>query len=303
MDLTADGAGDRLTGGEVPGWLGPWCAAHLGAVPAQVLLITEHLSAVFGLRLDDGREVVVKARPDPSGRAVTCVFAQAELAAAGFACPAPLTEVTGTDPAIHAEQWRPGGDLLRGEDPGTARQYAAVYAELMAALARLSLPPPLPNPPWLPFDQQAPTGADFVAGIAARAHARLRSATSLPRVLGHADFEAQNLRWKGTEIWAVFDWDSLAWMPEPVLAGAASAAFASAEQPTLAPIGSSEAFLESYQQVRGRSFSGEELEIAWAASLLTATVNAAHEARHGEPPLTTDRLRDQAEERLARASS
>jgi hypothetical protein len=290
----------------LPSWLESWCAAHLGAVPAQVLLRTEHLSAVFALRLTDGREVVIKARPDPSGRAVSCVAAQAALAGAGLRCPAPLTEVTGTDLAVHAEEWWPGGDLLRGDDPGTARRYAAVYAGLMAALADLILPPPLPNPLWLPFDDHGRTWTepgpvpDFVTATAAKAQARLRSAAGLPRVLGHADFEAQNLRWMETDLWAVFDWDSLAWMPEPVLVGAASAAFASAEQPTLAPIDSSAEFLETYQQLR-REFTADELQIAWAASLLTATVNARHEARHGEPPLTTGRLRDQAAERLARA--
>jgi hypothetical protein len=39
-------------------------------------------------------------------------------------------------------------------------------------------------------------------------------AAGLPCVLGHADFEAQNLRWHGREVWAVHDWDSLAWQPE-----------------------------------------------------------------------------------------
>ena len=179
----------------------------------------------------------------------------------------------------------------------------------MAALAGLSLPPPLPNPPWLPFDEQDLTWASagqvpgFVLSVAARAQARLRPAAALPRVLGHADFEAQNLRWKGAELWAVYDWDSLAWMPEPVLVGAASAAFASAEQPTLAPVASSAAFLDIYQQLRGRQFTADELQIAWAASLLTATVNASHEARHGEPPVTTGPLREEAAERLRRAGA
>ena len=45
-------------------------------------------------------------------------------------------------------------------------------------------------------------------------------------MLGHADFEAQNLRWHGLDVWVVHDWDSLAWQPEAALVGAASAAFA-----------------------------------------------------------------------------
>jgi hypothetical protein len=78
-------------------------------------------------------------------------------------------------------------------------------------------------------------------------------------------FEAQNLRWHGREVWAVHDWDSLAWQPEAALVGSASGAFASSGQPTLAPVESSMAFLESYQAVRGRQFTAVEWEVAWIA--------------------------------------
>ncbi len=122
-------------------------------------------------------------------------------------------------------------------------------------------------------------------------------------MLGHADFEAQNVRWHDGDIWAVHDWDSLAWQPEAALAGAASAAFASASPPTLAPIESSAAFLDTYQDLRGRRFTAEEQEIAWAASLWTAAHNARWEALHGDPPVSGDAVRAQAAERLRRANA
>ena len=43
--------------------LAVWCAQWLGAPPTRVLFEAAHLSIVTGLRLVDGREVVVKARP------------------------------------------------------------------------------------------------------------------------------------------------------------------------------------------------------------------------------------------------
>ena len=89
-------------------------------------------------------------------------------------------------------------------------------------------------------------------------------------MLGHADFEAQNLRWHGPQVWAVHDWDRLAWQSEAALAGAASGAFASAGPPTLAPVESSAAFLAAYQHLRWRLFTTVEQEIAWAASLWMA---------------------------------
>src|SRR5689334_25385312 len=98
-------------------------------------------------------------------------------------------------------------------------------------------------------------------------------AAGLPCVLGHADFEAQNLRWHGREVWAVHDWDSLAWQPEAALAGAGSGAFASAGPPMLAPIESSEAFLVAYQDIRGRLFTAGAPESAGAASVWMAPYN------------------------------
>ena len=111
-----------------------------------------------------------------------------------------------------------------------------------------------------------------VTETAVRARKRLLTA-DLPCVLGHADFEAQNLRWRAGTILAVHDWDSLAWQPEAALAGAASGMFASSGPPTLAPVESSAAFLVAYQDIRGRMFTAEEQEIAWAASVWPAAYN------------------------------
>jgi hypothetical protein len=101
-------------------------------------------------------------------------------------------------------------------------------------------------------------------------------------------------------LWAVHDWDSLAWQPEAALAGAASGSFASAGPPMLAPIGSSAAFLVAYQDIRGRWFTAVEQEIAWAASLWMAAYNV-WEGLGGT--LSSDALRVQATERLRRANA
>jgi hypothetical protein len=141
-----------------------------------------------------------------------------------------------------------------------------------------------------------------VADAAQRARGWLLAA-GLPSVLGHADFEAQNLRWDGREVRTVHDWDSLAWQPEAALAGAASGAFASAGPPTLAPVESSEAFLAAYQDVRGRSFTAVEREIAWAASVWMAAYNGREQALFCAPQLSGDALRTQGAERLRRANA
>jgi hypothetical protein len=301
---------------DLPDWLPAWCLDHLGGEPADVLFQLQQVSMVFGLRLPGGTGVVVKARAD-DGRAASCVAAQARLAERGFPCARPLTPVVGVGSlAVHAEEFRPGGEVLHGDSPDVAARYAEVFARLMAELADVTVAPPLPNPPWVRWDHTDAglwpaigcldsrghsTVPAYVVDTAARARGRLLAA-GLPCVLGHADFEAQNLRWHGQQVWAVHDWDSLAWQPEAALAGAAGGAFASAGPPTLAPVESSEAFLAAYQHIRGRSFTAVEQEVAWAASLWMAAYNV-WEALHGDTPLSGDALRAQAAERLRRANA
>jgi hypothetical protein len=302
---------------DLPAWLPVWCADQLGAEPVSELFQVRSISAVFGLRLAGGRDVVVKARED-DGRAASCVAAQTLLAERGFPCARPLTPVVGVGAlAVHAEESLPGGELLRGDSPDVAVRYAEVFARLMAELVDVIVAPPLPNPRWARWDHtdsglwpaigflderdQSAVPA-YVVDTAERARKRLL-ATDLPCVLGHADFEAQNLRWHNGDVWAVHDWDSLAWQPEAALVGAACGAFASASPPTLAPIESSAAFLTIYQDLRGRRFTAEEQEIAWAASLWPAAHNARWEALHGDTPVSCDAVREQAAERLRRANA
>ncbi len=302
---------------DLPDWLPAWCLDQLGGEPAGVLFQLQQMSMVFGLRLADGRDVVVKARAD-DGRAVSCVAAQARLAERGFPCPRPLTPVVAAGSlAVHAEEFRPGGQVLQGDSPDVAARYGEVFARLMAELADVTVAPPLPNPRWVRWDHTDSgvwPAIDFldvrdqsvvpmhVVDMAVRVRRRLQSA-GLPCVLGHADFEAQNLRWHGQQVWAVHDWDSLAWQPEAALAGAASGSFSSATPPTLAPIESSAAFLMTYQGIRGRLFTAAEQEIAWAASLWPAVHNARWEALHGDIPVCGDALRAQGAERLRRANA
>jgi hypothetical protein len=302
---------------DLPDWLSAWCLDHLGGEPAGVLFERQQVSMVFGLRLVDGTEVVVKARAD-DGRAVSCIAAQARLAERGFPCARPLTPVTGVGSlAVHAEEFRPGGEVLTGDSPDVVVLYAELFARLMTELACLTVAPPLPNPPWVRWDHADPgvwpaigcldsrgqsVVPAYVAEVAGRARRRILAA-GLPCVLGWGDFEAQNLRWRGQQVWAVHDWDSLAWQPEAALAGAASGSFASAGPPMLAPIESSAAFLMAYQDIRERMFTAVEQEIAWAASVWMAAYNAREDALYGAAPLGADALWAQAAERLRRANA
>lgn len=290
----------------MPAWVDEWCQAYLDTRAVELLFLVAHLSEVVGVRLADSRAVVVKRRVDESGRAKTCVTAQRLLAEGGFPCPLPLTPVSFADGmAVHAESFVEGGDVKTGDTPAVAKRSAALLAELVRRLATLELDPPLPNPEWVRWDSpparhSASVVPEWLEDTARRTRAKLAGCT-FPSVLGHADWESQNMRWRAGRPLAVHDWDSLAWLPEAALAGTAAGVFASHGRPTLAPVSSSAAFLDEYERSRGRRFSPDESEIAWAASIWVALHNARDELIYDRPKLSYEQLSAQRVERLARA--
>jgi Phosphotransferase enzyme family len=291
---------------ELPAWVDGWCDAFLGARPGEALFVVAHLSEVVGVRLQDGREVVVKRRVDESGRAQSCVTAQRLLAEGGFPCPMPVTPVVfGEGFAVHAERFVRGGELGKEDTPATAARSAALLSDLVRRLSVAEIDPPVPNPEWVRWDvpperHAASVVPEWLEETSRRVQAKLVG-SELPSVLGHADWEAQNMRWQRGKPLAVLDWDSLACLPEAALAGTAAGVFASHDKPTLAPLASSKAFLEAFELARGARFSSHESEIAWAASLWVALHNARDELIYDRPTLSFEQLKAQRDDRLARA--
>jgi hypothetical protein len=104
------------------------------------------------------------------------------------------------------------------------------------------------------------------------------AASRLPDVVGHGDFESQNTRWHGRELLVVHDWDSAVSRPEAALAGQASAVFGVTGAPGDTPVlKESEEFLNAYAEARGRPWTEEEREVAWAAGLWVLVFNAKKE--------------------------
>jgi hypothetical protein len=131
-----------------PARLALWCAEHLGSPPAAELFRSGYLSAVFGLRLADDREIVVKVRPD-SPRMVACVEVQRRMFESGYPCPEPLSgPARFGDGVATAEVYVPGGAVLPGAD-----QAAGLFAEAFARLIKLAprpaeVPSLDPPPSW-----------------------------------------------------------------------------------------------------------------------------------------------------------
>jgi Ser/Thr protein kinase RdoA (MazF antagonist) len=302
-----------------PAWLSPWCSNTLGSAVQDVLFEATSVSTVYGVRLVDGRTAAVKSRPESVVRIASVLAIQRQLAMRGFPCPLPLTEASvHGEMTVHAEEFWPGGDVMRGDDSDVAARFAVLLAELAAMADQIDAAPPLPNPIWLQWDHSGagiwPAYVHYpeviaddetlrqVEDIARRVRARLRD-VRLPRVIGHGDWESQNLRWRHGEPYVVHDWDSLCWLPEAAIVGAACGAFASVEAPTLAPLDSSAAFLDVYELARSCRFTREEREVAWATSLWLPAHNAYAEAVFGLPLVSTAQLSIQAEERLRLANA
>ena len=126
-------------------------------------------------------------------------------------------------------------------DPLPAEPLARLLAELVQAS-----PPPRtaealsPAPPWVGWDHPSQqlwplpddldtdmnehAGPDWVEDTANRVRDRMRSDTS-PLVIGHIDWEANNIDWNGEDPVIVHDWDSLAIRTEAAIAGAAAAVY------------------------------------------------------------------------------
>lgn len=301
-----------------PEALSDWCRQWLGAVPDRTLFETGNLSAVIGLALTDGRRVVVKARR-PDRRIIACVDVQRRLWEVGFPCPRPLAGPAPlADLSVTAESYLPGGRQL----PPTP-SLAASFGESLARLVTMAPPPshvpPLnPPPPWLQWnhtlaglwprpistqvDLNALSGPHWLDEIAHRVQNRL-ARFDAPAVIGHSDFESQNLRWRAGRLYAVHDWDSVVALPEAVIAGAAAAAHPAIDSAAAAAsIAQNKSFLHAYAGRRRKPWTANEREVCWAAGLWVLAYNAKVEIAESGNALA-ERVRRDADRRLTLADA
>ncbi len=278
--------------------LAVWCMRWLGAPPAAELFEAGYLSTVKGLRLTDGREVVVKARP-PSLRLAGCAAVHRALWMAGFACPEPLVDLQ------PLSGWAGSAETLvpdAGQPPADS-ELAVLSAAALARLVELApepgaAPSLAPSPSWVGWDHcepglwPAPEDRDvdlnacrepqWLDSVAAAVRDQLRSHAGNP-VIGHGDWHPENLRWQGPRLIAVHDWDSVICQPEPMIAGLAAASFLGIGPTSMASVDDSAAFLDAYQQARGCRWTSADYAASWAAGLWQRAFDAKTRSLDGDP--------------------
>jgi hypothetical protein len=272
-------------------------------------LFTQSVGAVFGLDLDDGTRVVVKAhtfgtrsREPASMKSLEAVYAaQHELERLGFPCARVL------DPP---RPW-PGGAAAtmtfvaapRTEDPHSAATRRAIaeglawFVELARSLdvdvPRVTMPEGLFAPPHNALFDFAAPGGEWIDAIAREARDALGTIAERPIVM-HTDFSASNIRVTSGRIVAAFDMDSVAHIDEMRCLASTAVHFSYLGDPPwrLPTREEAIAFVDDYVRARGRALDAVERARLDASVIWAIAYTARCELALGTPGTMCAALRD-----------
>ena len=283
-----------LTPPELRSRVDAWAREHLGSPIATVRFRAGRIDAVWGVDLDDGRAVVIKAHRPPVDQPAlrATVDAQSTLARAGFPCPMPLAGPHELDGHVLTAEILVDGSMPDGRDREIRRLLAgglARHIDLLRTRTDL-IERAGPGPSWcqyqggpwpVPHDtlvdfRSTPPAYEWLDAYGRRAADQiLRDREGAEVVVGHADWYAGNTVVVDGRLAGSFDWELVA-DTEAVIAGFAAACFASS--PTggggLSTPAEAADFLGDYEQGRGRPLSEQEWRTAAAATAWILAFNA-----------------------------
>lgn len=257
---------------------------RLGSRPAEFLFVQARVGVVVGVRLRDGRRVVVKVfqRGRRPSRALR--YVQRVAADAGVPAPRPIVRRSRVwhSPAI-IDELLPGAPCalsLPERRAVFATELARFIDTVGAAVGPRGLrlrPHRLPPADGALWPQPHDFDADFASTTDGAAwiddHARRALAVG-PRsagdtVIGHGDWWEQNLGFDGSEVVAIYDWDDVVRDREPLFVGLAAITIPSGAPPEVQagadPEGARE-FVDAYERAR-RPFTAAERRAVGAAAL------------------------------------
>ena len=271
---------------EVATRLDAFCEEHLGSGLKECFFCELSVGAAFGLRLQDGRRVFLKAhKPDRSAEFLEAVGrVQGHLFERGFPCPRPLAGPAYFGPGLAtAEEFEDEGEHVDAHEPVIRRRMAQALARAIELAAEVqdvgalssgwAWPKddlwPVPHNALFDFDATA-AGAGWIDGIATEAK-RVMDSFHGRVVVGHADWSVKHFRFSGGEVRIVYDWDSLRLDKEVSIVGTAAATVPATWYLEVASRAPSPdelwSFLEEYEAARGYPLSSEERRATAAVAL------------------------------------
>lgn len=283
-----------------------FCREHLGRAVVRVHYMSFSIGAGFGLALDDGRSVFMKAWPRTTSlESLESVhIIQSTLATQGFPAPQVLVNPR---PFLSGQavimEWCDRGSQVDAHSAPVRRALATSLAHLIALATPFADLAGLPRHDYptngafgpahnVLFDFHATRlGAEWIDEIAiASAHAAQRAPSRI--VVGHRDWSMHNVRLhtdrEGNPVVSVvYDWDSLAVARETDIVGMAAATFPITWDlnvvPRLPTRDEMAAFVADYEQVVGHRFSAGEWECIGAAATYLLAYVARCEHCNGGP--------------------
>ena len=293
VDVDVFGTGDPA---EIAAIVDRFCLEVFEAETEEGLFYGASAGCVLGVRLRNGGEVVIKAYQQrwqaPFLRAVQTV--QALVGGRGLPCATPLRGPTPIVPGrphqAVVESLLPDPGLRPFTSAAERRVSAAGLARQIGACRELPAPPELadhplgrrseglygePHSPLFDFAGTA-AGAEWIDEYARRAVAQ-RDADERPTVVAHTDWSARNLRLDEERLLAVYDWDSVALVPESTGIGQAAVTWSvtadpgGTEFPTLSDI---VGFVADYEESAGYRLDDEQWRAAGAAAAYTLAYTA-----------------------------
>jgi len=265
---------------------------HLGSGVQGYIFCTSSVGSTHGLVLEDGRRLVLKARPPPDTNPnlpldrhslEQVVRVQRYLCDKGYPCPAPIMDPAPLGQGLATiETYRGEGECRDAHDPSVRRVIARALYEhgrLLRPLAHeISLrhfaPPtdklfPQPHSKLFHPLSEGPD-IEWVLDLGRRARDLGESVRSEP-ILAHHDFRVEHLRFDGDRIVSTYDWDSVALRTEVDLVGGNAHGFtADWSQEKIRRVPTYEdilGFIADYEEVRAHTFTRSEHRAirAWAA--------------------------------------
>jgi hypothetical protein len=270
-----------------------FCRVKLGSGIDRYEFYATSVCGVHGVRLEDGRGVVVKIhRAAADAVHLDAVHdVQRHLVAAGFPAPPPILGaarlaggVAVVDGLLDRDGWE------NAHEPAVRRRVAAGLARHLALCRALGAVPGLKTAAlvrrqlWAkPHDRRfdfaaSSAGAAWIDELAAEARWRLDEVPDANLVAGHMDWRVEHLRFRDGELTATWDWDSLSLAPEPMVVGTVAHAFVadhSVDDREPAPtMEETLAFIADYEAARGAAFSRGERRVVYAALVAAAAYSA-----------------------------